>query len=144
MDTPALPPTHDCLTCSSNETMYKAAQIELAVLKRLAQADPDNRKHCIRLLRHFEYRNHFCLVFEPMVRDGCGWLRMRLVSCCAGVLWCPGWAVHALALQFKGWGTARGWLGVPGSAASTAAAAAWSSKPPNNGPLLHPTAPCRP
>ncbi len=48
--------------------MYKAAQTELAVLKLLAQSDPDNRKHCIRLLRHFEYRHHMCFVFEPMVR----------------------------------------------------------------------------
>lgn len=50
----------------ANETMYKAAQMELAVLHRLGTADQENRKHCIRLLRYFEYRNHMCLVFEPM------------------------------------------------------------------------------
>lgn len=54
----------------SNETMYKAAQMELTILKRLCNSDPDNRKHCIRLLRAFEYRNHMCLVFEPMVSEG--------------------------------------------------------------------------
>eukprot|EP00967_Tisochrysis_lutea_P065900 scaffold85766_cov18-Tisochrysis_lutea.AAC.1 len=44
------------------QTMYKAAQMELAVLHRLGTADQENRKHCIRLLRYFEYRNHMCLV----------------------------------------------------------------------------------
>lgn len=44
-------------------------QVELAVLRKLGAADPDNRKHCIRLLRHFEYRNHVCLVFEPMAMN---------------------------------------------------------------------------
>jgi hypothetical protein len=52
----------------ANEVMYKAAQTELAVLRTLGDADPEGRRHCIRLLRHFEYRNHMCLVFEPMVR----------------------------------------------------------------------------
>ncbi|GFH21630.1 protein kinase domain-containing protein, partial [Haematococcus lacustris] len=50
----------------SNETMYKAAQTELAVLRKLGAADPDNKKHTIKLLRHFDYRNHMCLVFENM------------------------------------------------------------------------------
>jgi hypothetical protein len=41
----------------------------------LADADPDGRKHCIRLLRSFEYRSHVCLVFEAMVRrTGGSWL----------------------------------------------------------------------
>lgn len=50
----------------SNETMFKAAQTEIQILKLLGAADPTNHKHCIHLLRHFEYRNHMCLVFEPM------------------------------------------------------------------------------
>eukprot|EP00898_Chlorokybus_atmophyticus_P005737 jgi/Chlat1/6164/Chrsp41S05711 len=49
-----------------NEIMYKAGQTELVILNKLAGADPDNKKHCIRLLTHFEYRNHLCMVFEPM------------------------------------------------------------------------------
>ena len=52
----------------SNDTMFKAAQTEVAVLKLLGAADPDNHKNVIRMLRTFEYRNHMCLVFEPMVR----------------------------------------------------------------------------
>ncbi|KAI9276600.1 kinase-like domain-containing protein [Sporodiniella umbellata] len=50
----------------NNETMYKAGQKELTFLKKLMEADPDNRKHVIRLKRHFEHRNHLCLVFETL------------------------------------------------------------------------------
>ncbi|KAI7895497.1 kinase-like domain-containing protein [Mucor mucedo] len=50
----------------SNETMYKAGQKELAFLKKLMDADPENKKHVIRLRRHFEHRNHLCLVFETL------------------------------------------------------------------------------
>ncbi|KAG1148219.1 hypothetical protein G6F37_002971 [Rhizopus arrhizus] len=50
----------------SNETMYKAGQKELTFLKKLMEADPDNKKHVIRLKRHFEHRNHLCLVFETL------------------------------------------------------------------------------
>lgn len=37
------------------------------VLRKLSGADPDNRRHCIKLLRTFEYRGHLCLAFEAMV-----------------------------------------------------------------------------
>ncbi|KAI9312097.1 kinase-like domain-containing protein [Dichotomocladium elegans] len=50
----------------NNETMYKAGLKELGFLKKLSEADPENKKHVIRLLRHFEYRNHLCLVFESL------------------------------------------------------------------------------
>lgn len=50
----------------NNETMYKAGQKELAFLKKLMDADPENKKHIIRLQRHFEHRNHLCLVFETL------------------------------------------------------------------------------
>ncbi|CAO3622503.1 unnamed protein product [Cunninghamella blakesleeana] len=50
----------------SNETMYKAGLKELGLLKKLKEADPDNKKHVIRLLRHFEHRNHLCIVFESL------------------------------------------------------------------------------
>jgi serine/threonine-protein kinase PRP4 len=36
------------------------------ILNKLAGADPDNRRHCVRLLSSFEYRNHLCLVFESL------------------------------------------------------------------------------
>ena len=52
----------------ANDIMYKAGQTETIILRKLAGADPDNKRHCIRLLRTFEYRHHLCLVFEPLVR----------------------------------------------------------------------------
>ena len=50
----------------ANDTMYKAGKMERVILKKLSQADPDGKKHCITMLDSFEYRNHLCLVFEPM------------------------------------------------------------------------------
>ncbi|KAI1314527.1 U4/U6 small nuclear ribonucleoprotein prp4 [Mortierella claussenii] len=50
----------------SNETMYKAGKKELEILKRLMANDLQNRKHVIRLLRHFDHRGHLCLVFESL------------------------------------------------------------------------------
>lgn len=45
---------------------YKIGLQELVILKKLAGADPENRRHCVRLLSSFEYRNHLCLVFESL------------------------------------------------------------------------------
>lgn len=53
----------------ANDTMYKAGQMERVILRKLAEADREGRRHCIRLLGSFEYRNHLCLVFEPMDMD---------------------------------------------------------------------------
>ncbi|ORX53223.1 kinase-like protein [Hesseltinella vesiculosa] len=50
----------------SNETMYKAGQKELTLLNKLMEADPENKKHVIRLMSHFEHRGHLCLVFESL------------------------------------------------------------------------------
>ncbi|EFJ31639.1 hypothetical protein SELMODRAFT_86693 [Selaginella moellendorffii] len=50
----------------SNETMFKAGQMELIILNKLAGADLENKRHCVRLLSSFEYRNHLCLVFESL------------------------------------------------------------------------------
>ena len=47
---------------------YKAGQTEKVILRKLGSLDPDGKRHVIRLLRHFDYRGHLCLVFEPMVR----------------------------------------------------------------------------
>jgi serine/threonine-protein kinase PRP4 len=45
---------------------YKAGLKELNILKKLMEADPEDKKHIIRLHRSFEYRNHLCLVFESL------------------------------------------------------------------------------
>jgi hypothetical protein len=40
----------------------------VVILRKLSGADPEGKRHCVRLLRTFEYRQHLCLVFENMVR----------------------------------------------------------------------------
>lgn len=39
---------------------------ELVILKKLVGADPDDKRHCVRFLSSFKYRNHLCLVFESL------------------------------------------------------------------------------
>ena len=51
----------------SNDVMYKAGQTEMVILRKLSGADPNGKRHCVRMLRSFEYRQHLCLVFESMV-----------------------------------------------------------------------------
>ncbi|XP_010556408.1 PREDICTED: serine/threonine-protein kinase prpf4B-like [Tarenaya hassleriana] len=50
----------------NNETMHKAGQTEVQILKKLVGADPENKRHCVRFLSSFKYRNHLCLVFESL------------------------------------------------------------------------------
>ncbi|KAF8802996.1 kinase-like protein [Phlegmacium glaucopus] len=48
------------------ESMYRAGLKEVQILNKLRQADPDDKKHIVRLERTFEHRGHLCLVFESM------------------------------------------------------------------------------
>ncbi|KAL2485120.1 Protein kinase superfamily protein [Abeliophyllum distichum] len=50
----------------NNEKMYKAGMEELIVLKKLVGADPEDKRHCVRYLSNFKYRNHLCLVLESL------------------------------------------------------------------------------
>jgi len=50
----------------NNETMYKAGIKEQQILEKLMKADPDGKKHVVRMIRSFEHRNHLCLVFESL------------------------------------------------------------------------------
>ncbi|XP_071495952.1 uncharacterized protein [Diadema antillarum] len=50
----------------NNELMHKTGMKELEYLKRLNDQDREDRFHCVRLFRHFNYRQHLCLVFEPL------------------------------------------------------------------------------
>jgi serine/threonine protein kinase len=45
---------------------YKAGLKEAQILRKLRDADPDDKKHVVRLLRTFEHRGHLCLVFESL------------------------------------------------------------------------------
>jgi dual specificity tyrosine-phosphorylation-regulated kinase 1 len=42
----------------------KQAKIEIRLLEKMRDLDPQETYHIVRLLRHFEHRNHLCLVFE--------------------------------------------------------------------------------
>ncbi|KAI0355187.1 kinase-like protein [Trametes cingulata] len=48
------------------ESMYKAGLKEVQILNKLRQADPEDKKHIVRLERTFEHRGHLCLVFENL------------------------------------------------------------------------------
>ncbi|KAL8258149.1 hypothetical protein R6Q59_030190 [Mikania micrantha] len=50
----------------NNDKMYKAGLEELVILKKLVGADLEDRRHCVRFLSSFKYRNHLCLVFESL------------------------------------------------------------------------------
>ncbi|KAG8861248.1 U4/U6 small nuclear ribonucleoprotein prp4 [Tulasnella sp. 330] len=50
----------------SQESMYKAGMKEAAILNKLAAADPEDKKHLIRLEKTFDHRGHLCMVFESM------------------------------------------------------------------------------
>ena len=45
---------------------YKAGLKEVQMLNKLKLADPDDKKHVVRLERTFEHRGHLCLVFESL------------------------------------------------------------------------------
>lgn len=38
----------------------------MAILRKLEEADPEDKKHIVRFLRHFEHKGHLCLVFENL------------------------------------------------------------------------------
>ncbi|XP_012502446.1 PREDICTED: serine/threonine-protein kinase PRP4 homolog [Propithecus coquereli] len=46
--------------------LQKTGLKELEFLKKLNDADPDDKFHCLRLFRHFYHKQHLCLVFEPL------------------------------------------------------------------------------
>lgn len=44
--------------------MRVSGEKEIEVVKQLNNSDPKDKKHCVRLIEHFEYNNHLCLVYE--------------------------------------------------------------------------------
>jgi len=50
----------------NNEIMHKTGLKELEMLRRLNNADPDDKYHCLRLFRNFFHKQHLCMVFEPL------------------------------------------------------------------------------
>jgi serine/threonine-protein kinase PRP4 len=39
---------------------------EIEILQKINEADPEDKKHMIRLERHFEHKGHLCMVFENL------------------------------------------------------------------------------
>lgn len=69
----------------SNDILSKAGQLELEILKKLAGADPEDRRHCVRLLSSFKHRNHLCLVLESLDTSLCKVIDFRLKTHSTGL-----------------------------------------------------------
>lgn len=50
----------------SQESMYVAAHKEVALLRKLNEADPEDKKHIVRMERTFEHHGHLCIVTESL------------------------------------------------------------------------------
>lgn len=50
----------------SQESMYIAGRKEAAILEKLMAADPDDKKHVVRMHATFEHRGHLCIVTESL------------------------------------------------------------------------------
>ncbi|XP_019109461.1 dual specificity protein kinase CLK2 isoform X1 [Larimichthys crocea] len=46
------------------EKYREAAKLEINVLERIRQSDPDNKYHCVQMLDWFNYYGHVCISFE--------------------------------------------------------------------------------
>ncbi|CAG9861857.1 unnamed protein product [Phyllotreta striolata] len=53
----------------NNEIMHKTGLKELEILKKLNDSDPEDKLHCLRLIRHFFHKQHLCMVFEPLAMN---------------------------------------------------------------------------
>lgn len=52
-----------------NDAMRKASSKEMDFLQRLNDADPQDKRHIIRLLGSFDHKGHLCIVFEHMSKN---------------------------------------------------------------------------
>ncbi|KAK7969664.1 hypothetical protein PG996_001895 [Apiospora saccharicola] len=50
----------------NNDALRKGGYVEIAILEKLNEADPENRKHIVNFERHFEHKGHLCLAFENL------------------------------------------------------------------------------
>jgi serine/threonine-protein kinase PRP4 len=49
-----------------NDALRKGGFTEIAILEKLNDADPDNRKHIVKFFHHFDHRGHLCMAFENL------------------------------------------------------------------------------
>lgn len=50
----------------NNDALRKGGYTEIAILQKLNDADPENRKHIVKFERSFDYKGHLCMVFENL------------------------------------------------------------------------------
>ncbi|KAK4161572.1 putative Serine/threonine-protein kinase prp4 [Cladorrhinum sp. PSN259] len=50
----------------NNDALRKGGFTEIAILQKLNDADPENKKHLVRFERSFEYKGHLCMAFENL------------------------------------------------------------------------------
>ncbi|KAL8400435.1 hypothetical protein RB594_000723 [Gaeumannomyces avenae] len=50
----------------NNDALRKGGFTEIAILQKLNQADPEDRKHIVKFERAFEYKGHLCMTFESL------------------------------------------------------------------------------
>jgi serine/threonine-protein kinase PRP4 len=50
----------------NNDALRKGGYTEIAILEKLNDADPENRKHIVKFIRSFDYRSHLCMAFENL------------------------------------------------------------------------------
>jgi len=50
----------------NNDALRKGGYTEIAILQKLNEADPEDKKHIVRFERAFEYKGHLCMAFENL------------------------------------------------------------------------------
>jgi hypothetical protein len=52
--------------CPKLTSRYVAGRKEASILQKLNEADPEDKKHVVRMERTFEHRGHLCIVTESL------------------------------------------------------------------------------
>ena len=74
-------PPISCLSGFADPSLrFKAGLKEVQILNKLKQADPEDKKHIVRLDRTFEHRGHLCLVFESLRYVPSSWRSERMLT----------------------------------------------------------------
>jgi serine/threonine-protein kinase PRP4 len=50
----------------NNDALRKGGFTEIAILEKLNEADPENRKHIVKFERSFDHKGHLCMAFENL------------------------------------------------------------------------------
>ncbi|KAK4994921.1 U4/U6 small nuclear ribonucleoprotein prp4 [Elasticomyces elasticus] len=50
----------------NNDMMRASGMKEISILQRLLAGDPDDKRHMVRIERHFNHKGHLCIVFENL------------------------------------------------------------------------------